>query len=137
MPNEEDKISPRKQRWDIAPRIVFVGLMITVVVIVIYFSFSDKFTTKDAKPNNQINFIKMGNDNETVPIVLSDDEGDKYGPYQMLSKQISPIENSMPCIICIQRPCKCPNSNGQPVIKEPGAARDQVFSDPLSSMIYA
>lgn len=61
---------------------------------------------------------------------------DKCGVCQRFERQVCLHEQTRPCTLCGQKPCKCPNASGTPVIKEPCVARNGVFSDLLSNMIY-
>ena len=61
---------------------------------------------------------------------------DKCGHCQQWERQVSLSEKSLTCSLCGMRPCKCPTATGVPVVKEPGCARNGVFSDTLSNMIY-
>lgn len=61
---------------------------------------------------------------------------DKCGFCQRFERQLSLNERGLPCSLCGQKPCMCPTATGMPVIKEPGCARNGVYSDVLYNMIY-
>ncbi len=60
---------------------------------------------------------------------------DKCGVCQRFQRQTSLAERAAACQICDMKPCKCPNASGHPVMREPGVARDGVFSDPVVSTL--
>jgi hypothetical protein len=60
----------------------------------------------------------------------------KCGHCQSFESQQSPYEKQRPCILCGAKPCKCLTKTGRRVIKEPGVARDGIYSSCMSNMIY-
>lgn len=53
----------------------------------------------------------------------------KCGVCQRFSRQISLAERSLICGSCRNKPCRCPGVGGNPVLHEPGVARNGVFAD--------
>lgn len=58
---------------------------------------------------------------------------DKCGECQMFPRQVSLEEKKLPCSVCGRKNCVCVSSTGRIVEKEPGVARNGVFSDIVSS----
>jgi hypothetical protein len=51
---------------------------------------------------------------------------------QMFGRQIGLIERTEPCCLCGRRPCVCAGPKGNPVLREPGVARNGIFNDPAA-----
>jgi hypothetical protein len=56
---------------------------------------------------------------------------DKCGQCQRFGRQVDLLSRSCSCSLCGKKPCVCPGAGGQMIVREPGVARNGIYSDPV------